>query len=190
MNLDKRLNLVVPIERDDGVTVYMHSTPLSRAVFDQYFYVIAKTFTEIYTGGFMHNTGPRIAAKLLKKVAADVGSEAVTQVETGLFPEIRRLTNVVAPGAAGWQSLPLNVALQQNLVSADDAEEAENAICFFMLASAMHTKKEARWTVTEAAKLWAGQTTLLNSTEFVASLPMSTPAAAIGVKETPSSIAT
>ena len=43
MKIDRRLNLVQPIETGSG-TVYLHSVPLSREVWETYFLVLSKTY--------------------------------------------------------------------------------------------------------------------------------------------------
>lgn len=187
MKIDKHLNLVVPVERLDGTTIYVHSTPISRAVFDQFFLVIAKTFTSIYTHGLGPIGGPRVAAKFLVKVAEEMGPGQAELVRTGLIAEMRRLSNVIAPSDRGWVSIPLEDAIKRNLMDEDDADEVENAIAFFILASAMHKKKDAGQILAEAVKLWSAQTTSSNSTQFAASLPTSMPLASSG-KEAPQSL--
>lgn len=186
MNIDRSLNLVVPVDRADGTTIYVHASAISREAFDANFLVIAKTFTAIYAEGLGVVAGPRIAAKMLKKVAADMGQLEV--VQKGLLAEMSRLTNVIAPGGNGWTSLPVNIALDQKMIDADDVEEVENAIAFFTLASAMHKKREARGILEQAARLWSALISSSNATEYAASLSTSMTAAGSGAKETPSSI--
>lgn len=187
MNIDRKLNLVIPVDRDDGVQIFVHATPISREAFDSNFLIIAKSFTALYSEGLGPISGPRVAAKLLKKVAGDMGqSEAV---ERGLFAEMRRLSNVLAPSENGWTSTPFQVAINSQIISAEDADAVENIVTFFMLASAMHSKKDLKTILEEASRLWDAQLTLLNATAFAASLPTSTKAASSGEKVNLSSIA-
>ncbi len=189
MQLDKALNLVVPVERDDGTTIYVHSTPVSREVFDRFFLVMAKTFSSLYTEGLGIAAGPRVAAKLLKSVASNMGEQQLANVQQGLIAEIRRLSNVIVPNeTGGWTPMPLDVAISHNLIDRDDADEVENAVTFFTLASAMHKKREARVILAEAAKLWGAEITSQSFTTFAASLPTSTSVASTGEKLPPSSI--
>lgn len=183
MNIERNLNLVVPVERADGVTVYVHAAPLSSEAFDQYFDVIAKTFTVLFSGGYGVVSGPRIAAKMLRKVAESEG-----QPDSGLFAEMRRLTSVVAPGSAGWTALPVQIALDQKMIASEDVEEAENAIAFFIVSSAMHKRKISAAIMDKAVELWSAQITSSNSTVFAASLSTSTQDVATGPKAVPSSI--
>lgn len=188
MRIDKRLNLVVPIlgepkvtkdERgedveSDNVVAYVHSTPISREVFESFHMVLAKTFSRLYTEGLNWRIGPRVAAMTLKSVAVAEGSwEGPDGVEAGLVNEIKRLTNVAVPGASGWTTIPYTEATTKGIISPEDAGEVENAIAFFIVASAIHHRSEVKPIVTQAAKLWGGLITLSNSTEFAASLPTS-----------------
>lgn len=170
MTINKALNFVVPVKRDDGTTIYVHSTPISRDIFNQHFLVISKAFTAIYTEGLGPYGGPRVAMMLLKKVAANMGEGQLELVEKGLIAEIHRLSNVLVPSDTGWSTIPLPDAVARGMVSLDDVDEVENAIAFFILASAMHKKEDALIMLPEAARLWSAQTTSLNSTAFAASL--------------------
>jgi len=100
MKLDKALNLVIPIDQDEG-RIYVHSTPISLEVFEKYFLAISKTFAAIYSEGLNVLAGPRVAALMLRRVSDDLG------LDTGLIDEIRRLSNVIVSGKA----VPLEVAL-------------------------------------------------------------------------------
>lgn len=186
MNLDRTLNLVIPVERSDGTIVHVHATPVSREVFDRFFLVIAKTFSAMYAEGLGIVAGPRVAAKLLKKIALDLGeSDAVAN---GLIAEMIRLSNVIAPTDTGWAPIPLHEAVSRDVIDADDQDEVENALAFFMLASVMHKKKDARMILPEAAKLWSAQITSSSCTAFIASLSTSTPTVTTGEKAEPSRI--
>ncbi len=189
LTLNRRLNLVIPVETTPGVTVYVHSTPISAETFEAYFDVIAKTFTEIYAGGYNYVSGPRIAKLLLKKVATTMGVwDGPRGVNAGLIGEIRRLANVVAPSGRGWAATPLEDALAQKVLSDEDASEVENAICYFTVASAMHKRAELRPILESAINVWGGRLESLNSTELSDSLSRSTPPESTGAKATPSSI--
>lgn len=178
MNIDRKLNLVVPVQRDDGVQIYVHASPISREAFDANFLIIAKTFTELYNSGLGHIAGPRVAAKLLRKEAEAMGQPQA--VEQGLFAEIRRLSNVLAPSEQGWTTTPFQAAISQNLINAEDVDIVENILTFFTLASAMHTKKDLKTVLEAASGLWDAQVTLLNATGFADSLRTSTKAGSSG----------
>ena len=190
MKVDERLNLVIPVEQNNGV-VFVHSMPISRETFDQHYRVIAKTFSEIYAGGLGITAGPRIAAKLLRDIAkAEKVWDGPYGVETGVIEEIRRLSSVVVPTgtravldekndtsepdvwrAPGWKTITLHEALQQQLIDEDDREEVENALVFFTVVSWMLTKGVLPGVMTSVCGLWNAQMSSLSCTAFAASLP-------------------
>ena len=189
VQINRKLNLVVPVEVRPGVTYYVHATPIMRETFETYYGVIAKTFTEIYAKGLSVSSGPRVAALMLRDVAKAMGQwEGAQGVEQGLMAEIRRLSNVVAPANGRWTTLPFEDALQQKIFDEDDLAEVENAVAFFTVASAMHKKAQLRPVLEATADLWGAQLTSSNATDFAASLPTLTSAENTGAKATPSSI--
>lgn len=188
MNIDRKLNLVLPVERETGA-IYVHSTPISKAVFETYFEVISKTFASIYGGGHAVQAGPRIAAMMLKKVATDMGIwGGQAGVENGLMNEIRRLSNVIAIGDRGWETMPLDDAIARDVLGEDDLSEVENAIVFFIVASSMHKKTDLPAVLGGMGVLWDALTTSSNSTEYANSLKTSTRDEPTGETAKPSSI--
>jgi hypothetical protein len=190
MKIDQRLNIVIPLDIPGGGVMHVHSTPISRDVFERYFMTIARTFSAIYNQGLGVIGGPRVAALLLRKVAEDAGEwDGPAGVEYGLMAEVRRLTNVVAlDPTIGWTTLPYQDALDGGIVDPEDAAEVENAIVFFTVASAMHRRSEMGSIFDGLSSLWGAQTSSLNCMAFAASLPTSTETANTGARETPSSI--
>ena len=169
MRINSKLNLVVEVETSEG-TIFVHSMPLSREVFERYFIVIGKTFSSVMSSGLSVISGPRVAAMMLKKIATEEGVwDGRDGVENGLFAEIRRLSNVIYPTTAGWQSLPLQAAVDREVIDADDLSEVENLITFFICVSAMVRKGEIQG-ILEKMLLWGARTSSLNSTEYQASL--------------------
>lgn len=188
MRIDKKLNLIVPIETAAGTT-YIHSTPIGREAFDKYFLVISKTFAAIYSEGLSVIAGPRVAAMMLKKISEIAGVwDGPEGVELGLMAEIRRMSNVVRLTENGWQPIPLQMALDKGLLDSEDIEEAEGAIVFFTLASLMHRRNEIPEVLGGLCRLWGTQTSFLSVMEYQKSLPTSTPDANTGETATVSSI--
>ena len=189
VTINKKLNLVIPIYHDDGKILYVHSAPIMRETFERYFLVLSKTFAQIFTKGLGSMVGPRVAALLLKQVATELGEwEGELGVERGLLPEFRRLTNVIAPSAAGWGPIPFDEARRNGLIDDEDADEVGNAICFFMLASAILRKTSLKQMLESAAEFWGASITSSNSTEFLNSLPTLDATESSGEKAIPSSI--
>lgn len=188
MRIDRKLNLVLPIERDGG-TIYVHSTPIGREVFERYFLPISKAFTAIYAEGLGTTGGPRVAAMMLRKISEDMGQwEGAEGVEAGLMNEIRRLSNVAVLGPGGWTQMPLQDAVDQDFFSEDERSEVENVLVFFMVASAMHLRKELDGVIAIASRLWQARAESRSFTDFRNSLPISTLVASPGETVTASLI--
>lgn len=168
MKIDKKLNLVIPIEYETG-TIYAHSTPLESSMFEANYLLLSKTFSAIYGEGLSVTVGPRVAMLILRDVAKRM--DIAADVESGLIAEIKRMTMVAVPGEKGWETIPYDEAVSKGRIDATDASEVENAIAFFIVASAVHKRSEVEEVLTKAARLWGGLTTSLNSTEYAASLP-------------------
>lgn len=177
MIINERLNLVVPLYHGDDVYAYVHAQPLSREVFEANYLLISRTFSAIHSEGLGNIAGPRVARMVMKTVAEQQKNEDSAQA---LINEIRRLSSVVLPSEGGWTTLPLQDALNQKKLDEDDVEEVENAITFFICASAMYRKVTLRVMLDGATKLWGAQISSLTCMAFVASLPISTAAVNTG----------
>ena len=170
MRIDAKLNIVIEVETDEG-TIFVHSVPISRDVFERYFLVISKTFAAIISEGLSFISGPRVAAMMLKKIATDMGVwEGRDGVSNGLVAEIRRLSNVIIPTSSGWKTVPFQDAIDKKLMNEDDIAEVEGIIAFFICASAMTRKTEIA-AILDRMQLWGARVTSLNCTEYAASLP-------------------
>ncbi len=176
MRINTRLNLVIPVDTDAG-TLFVHSVPISREVFEKYFLVISKAFAAIYQEGLNVVAGPRIAMLMLKRAAVERGEwDGPDGVQNGLVAEIRRLTNVAVPGEGGWKSYPMQDAIDRSILDADDVSEVEGAVAFFTCASAMHKRDQLPAILGGMTSLWDARTTSLNFTDYLASLRTSTEA--------------
>jgi hypothetical protein len=188
MRLDKKLNLVIPLQ-DDERTIYVHSMPISRQVFEANIFIISKTLSVLYEEGLTVFAGPRVAAMMMKNIATERGIwEGPSGVENVLMNEIRRLTNVVMPAESGWMTAPFHDAIRDGLLDAETVAEVEGQIVFFTCVSHMHRKKEIPALLGGMHEIWDSQDTALNCTEWMNSLPTSTPDVNTGEKVIPSSI--
>jgi hypothetical protein len=181
VTLNRKLNLVLSVETEKG-PVHIHSSPISREVFEDNFLVISRAFTAVYTNGLGPVTGPRVAALLLKEEAKKLGTWDRTQ--QSLMAEIYRLTNVVAPGDGGWETMPYDVAKKRGVLDEDAAAEVENCIVYFICASSIHLRAEMAVALEGLNTLWNAQTSSSNVTEYMRSLPTSTLEENIGEKPT------
>lgn len=168
--INSRLNLIIPVDGTARGTIYIHTTPLSREVFEQHFKAVALSHTNIFKQGFGVHTGPRIASLLLKEAADELG--VLDAVERGLLPEIHRLTNVLAlEEGRGYVAFPYHEAVEW--MDEDDRAEVENAIVFFILSSAVFRRVDLASFLNLANSLWGALTTSSNCTEYAASLTTS-----------------
>ena len=174
MKISERLNLVVPIEWN-GTSAYVHSVPISLEVFETHCAVVAKTFSVIYGEGIGPLGGPQVARMLLKRVAQDMGVwDGPGGVALGLVAEVRRLSNIVAPGPGGWAVVPLEVAATNGSMSPEEVSEVENILVYFTVVSRMVKRSELGKVLSLFVGLWNARTTSSNATEFAASLRTST----------------
>lgn len=177
MHIDERLNLVVPVFRDTNETsapyAYVHSSPLSREVFEEHYLLLAKTFAAIYAEGLGETVGPRITLNLLRDIAKRMGGNTTGSAATLLMNEIRRLSYIVMKSPTGrWESEPYEDGRKS--LSPDDVSEVENAVAFFIVSSAILPRRRAADILAGAATMWGAQTSFLNATDFQNSLLIST----------------
>ena len=180
MALNRKLNLVLTLSADDTEKgpIHVHSVPIARTVFEDNYLVIAKTFTQVYAHGLGPGAGPRVAALMLRDEAKKLDVWEHTQ--QSLMAEIYRLTNVIAPGNTGWETYPYMVARQRGILDEDDASLVENCLIYFTCASSVRLKAELTVAMEALSTLWNAQTTSLNSTEYLRSLPTWTPVESTG----------
>lgn len=170
MEVNKDLNLVVPIDRGD-VTVYAYSVPISRQVFESYHSVLAKAFSELTEGGISVVASLATARLALRDAAIAKGAwEGKGGVQDGLMREIRRLTQVYVPTDDGWDTMLLDDAAKRSLMDEDEILEVENAIVFFTLISRMFKKSMRQIVVNGMASMAGLPTTSLPFMEWHASL--------------------
>ena len=191
MRIDRRLHIVVPIYEDTSddspVVAYVHSVPLAEAIVDRYFMVLGKTYNAIFAQGLGFVAGPGHAMRVLRHIAEEMGvwhdREGNAGVERGLVEEIRRLTNVAAIDKDGnWNALPLQVALDQGIISVEDKREVENAIAFFIATCATLNRAQREAVLRAAGEIWGAQITSLDFTGWLNSLKTSTGTVNSGVK--------
>jgi hypothetical protein len=180
--LNRKLNLVQTIETEKG-NVYVHTVPISISVFRDNYLPISMAFTEMYVRRLGPIGGPRIAKYLLLDKAKELDVEAHTQ--QSLLTEIQRLTHVIALGNGGWETIPYREAINRGLLGEEETEKVENTIVYFTCASSIGVRAELELTLDGLRTLWGVQTTLLNVTDHMRSLPISTQAASTGENVTP-----
>lgn len=196
MKIDRKLNLVIPLEREDGTSVWVYSTPIRKEVFETYYLVLAKTFSNLARAGLDPRSGPSIAALMLKEVAQTTlrgqddnwldGDDGVNG-KAGLLAEIVRLSNCLVGTEDGWKTVPLQEALDKQLISDDEKAEVMSLLVFFTVSSLVAPKADRpilingmaaiyRLEVTSSAfSEWANSLKTRTATENTGETPPGTP---------------
>ena len=188
MQITSDLRLTFPIKWNDAgePTVYAYHTPISRQVFELNYRLIGGTLAMLQSKSVGTNVVD-VATLALKDIgrrdAREWGLPEGLSVEDGgmavpLLAELKRLTSIIAPTPEGSRSIPVDKALQANLISAEDWEEAEAALVFFTAGFSTKRRNLASVAADLASPLGGSITSLLPM-EWIASWPTSTAAAII-----------
>lgn len=173
MKIDKKLNLVTNITRDDGSIVYLHVTPFPYEVVEENCILLGNLFTKFISqvGGL---GAARVAAMMLRQsLKAEVDSGR--QAGPTLVDEIQRLTVVIHNDGGQWKTVPLEVAFKQGIIDPDEYREVEGEVVFFMVSSAIQKASLLAPTVGTVIKMYDGQLTSSSVTAFRDSLQTSKP---------------
>ncbi|HDR2753925.1 TPA: hypothetical protein QCJ76_002528 [Enterobacter asburiae] len=176
MKIDKKLNLVTNITRDDGSIVYLHVTPFPYEVVEEHCLLLGNLFTNFISqvGGL---GAARVAAMMLRKklkreqeLNADHGQQGPNIVD-----EIQRLTSVIWNDGGAWKTASFDAAMKQGIISADEYREIEGEVVFFMVSSAIQKAQLIAPTVGSVIGMFGGRLESLSVTAFRDSLLTSNP---------------
>lgn len=176
VKIDKKLNLVTNITREDGSIVYLHVTPFPYEVVEEHCLLLGNLFTNFISqvGGL---GAARVAAMMLRKklkreqeLNADNGQHGPNIVD-----EIQRLTSVVWNDGGTWKTTSFDAAMKQGIISPDEYREVEGEVVFFMVSSAIQKAQLIAPTVGSVIGMFGGQLVSLNVTAFRDSLLTSNP---------------
>jgi hypothetical protein len=183
ISINKKLNLVLPIELDENSKIYFHSIPISREVFEANYLLLTRTMANLYANGIGPSMSPRVAALALRDAAKEMDNEK--DISVNLRNEIERLTNVIMPSlnGGGWQTLPYVEVKNKKLVDEQILMEVENAIVYFIVASALHLRSELPMAYQGLTGIWKAETLSSSATEYMHSLQMLTPIVNTGEKQ-------
>lgn len=176
------LKMVLPIKEHRGVTIHAYHQPISRAVFEANYRLIAGTRSALVGKGvaYMMDSGPRIAALTLKdegrRDATEFGEKGNGGADS-LLAEIKRLTTILAPSQHGWDVIPVDAAISQGILDEEDWADAVSALVFFTCMYAMAKKVERQRVAKTTASTLNASITSSSATEFAGSLPTLTKAA-------------
>ena len=196
VTINRKLNLVIPLERGDKTKLYIHSVPLRTEAFEKYHLVLAKTFSALSGHGLDPRSGPSVASLILKETAQNTmrvpgmnwyeGPDGVGG-ESGLLSSIMQMSNaVVCRPERGWGTMPLSDALRHELIDEEEKSEALNLLVFFTVVSLVAPRVDRERLVRGMAIIYELETTSFNATEFATSLKMPTIEGNIGENETQS----
>ena len=179
MKIAKNLNLIIPVRTEKG-NGWIHATPISKEVFKEHFFILGKTFSAMFSDGLGVVAGPRVAFLMLEKISCDSGIwEGDKGVRNTLVNEIIRLANLVYPvEGKGYDTIPLDMALEREIVELDDVA---GELVFFTCVSSINSPEQAKGTMDVVNGIWSTQCSSLNLTEWIASLPTLKSAASSGV---------
>src|SRR6185437_5459141 len=103
--------------------------------------------------------------------------QAKETLADALFAEIKRLTTILAPTANGWETLPVDSAIQSKAIDAEEWDETLSAIVFFTCHYALGKKADRPRIAEATATLLNASITPSPLSEYASSLPKLTPAA-------------
>lgn len=176
VKIDKKLNLVTNITREDGSIVYLHVTPFPYEVVEEHCLLLGNLFTNFISqvGGL---GAARVAAMMLRKKLQreqELRDEANQQAPT-IVDEIQRLTSVVWNDGGTWKTTSFDAAMKQGIISPDEYREVEGEVVFFMVSSAIQKAHLIAPTVGSVIGMFGGQLASLSVTAFRDSLLTSNP---------------
>lgn len=183
MKIARNMNLIIPVESEMG-SAYVHSTPISKEVYREHFFILGKVFSAIFSEGLGVVAGPRLAYLMLERICLGSSQEGANVwdgdrgVRNTLVNEIIRLSNLVYPvEGKGWDTKPLEVALDRGIVDLDDVI---GELIFFTCVSSINKPAQAQGLMKEVNGVWNSQTTSLSLTDWMRSFLTSKPDASSG----------
>jgi hypothetical protein len=180
MRIDRKLNLVIPIDRGDESKLWVHVTPIRKEIFEAYHLVLAKTFSAFAQNGLDPRSAPSVGALILKSIAQGTqrdndagnwwdGDDGVGG-RAGLLAEIVRMSNCLVGTDKGLQMTPLQEALDKSMVTDEEKAEVMNLLVFFTAASLIAPRNDRPILVRGMAAVYNLESTYSNFTEWSTSL--------------------
>lgn len=174
MKINRNLFLVCTVERDDGALLHVHSAPIGSELYKSHFLLLEEVYGHYMSKRSILGLGARNAALYLAQVAAEQGKK--DEVERGLLPQIRALTNVAFFDRANqsWADMGYQDALDEGKIDPEEQDEIEGRIIFFTAAWHIIHRQDRERMLRSAMHLWSAQIVLLNYTAYLSSLQTST----------------
>jgi hypothetical protein len=180
------------VQTENNGTVHIHSTSISRSVFEQFYLELGEVFSQSFNSDNPKHialSAPQLAYPALKSISTKLGNwDGAGGVKFGLVNEIIRLTNVIVSTENGWESIPFNIAVKNEVLNEDEESEAISSLIFFTAISKVAPRdwKDSFLEMAGALRSWV--TTSLDSTEYQNGLPILTKKEGTGKKVKESSI--
>ena len=166
------------VQTDENGLVYVHSSSISRSVFEQFYLEIGKVFSQCFDSvnqAHLALSAPQLAYPALKSISMKAGNwDGAGGVKFGLVNEIVRLTSVLVSGENGWESLPLDIAVKRNVINEDEEAEILSSLVFFTAISKVAPKDLKNSFLEMAGALRNWELTSSDSTEYLNGLPILT----------------
>lgn len=192
MKINKNLNLVVQIQTIDYGTVHIHSTAVSREIFEQFYLELGKVFSQCFESdnpSHVALSAPRLAYPSLKSIATQSGTwDGPSGVKFGLINEIIRLTNIIYCGENGWETLPFELAIKREIIDEDEEAEVMSSLIFFTAISKVAPRDFRISFLEMAGNLRHWVVTSLDCMAYQTGLPTLTKTDVTGKKVTESSL--
>lgn len=180
MKIDRKLNIVLELELNDGRPAHVHSVPVDGKVCEAHYLFISVAMTRLY-GSLGAN--PAAVSRVCYFMLRDLIQEdpRFKNADQSFLQEVWRLTNVAIPGERGWEQVPFYECMQEGnpYLSPEDVREVQNYICFFTAASWLHPRRE-REGMYEFLTAYGARITSSSFTEVTSSLPTWKPDASTG----------
>ena len=178
MKISPDMNFVVPLYHGDDIYAYVHSRPISAAAFELNYRLLIRTYNTMLSEG---PVAARMGHLFLKDAAAALAPDGDGSAISALLTnEIGRMSSVILATKTGWQTIPLQQALDSELLDPGDAIEAKNSSLFFIVVWHVSPKQTRDGLLKTATELWGAVRSPLQPTEWIASLPTSTATAPSG----------
>jgi len=180
------------VETEKNGTVHIHSSSISRSVFEQFYLELGKVFSQCFDSvnqAHLALSAPQLAYPALKSIAQKAGNwDSAGGVKFGLVNEIIRLTNVLVSGQNGWETIPFDVAIKRELIDEDEEAEILSSLVFFTAISKVAPKDLKGSFLEMAGVLRNWVLTLSDCTEYLNGLPTLTKQGNTGKKVKESSL--
>ena len=188
MQINSDLRLVLPLRTTEtgDVLAWAYHTPISTQTYEANYRVLAATKAALLPRGMDFaavQVGASIAALRLRDEArrdalerGDVrpDGEPNDSGAVALLADLQRLTMVAIPTPAGWENVPVSVAIQRGAIDQDEWREVESPIVFFTCIFHLTRRAQRARIAGMVASVMQGSITSLSLTEWTASLAQST----------------